>query len=125
MASEYDWELHRKLTTMRETDPSLHLFYCCAPWRNLRAKVLAETHGECLDCLNASPARYVPAECVHHVHEVADEPGWALSEWVPDESGNPERNLVPLCHACHDARHNRFRGRVRKEDEAPLTPERW
>lgn len=126
MGASYDWQLHRKLTRMQEERGSLHLFYCCAPWQRLRAHVLGELHHECQDCLAKSPARYVPAECVHHVHEVEHEPGWALTEFVPDEAGNPTRNLVPLCHECHDARHGRFRGRARRRDDASeLTPERW
>lgn len=125
MAIEYDWRLHRRLTSMMETSGNLHLFYCCAPWRRLRAHVLEEFHGECYDCMHMEPARYTPAECVHHVHEVESEPGWALSEYVPDEAGNPVRNLVPLCHRCHDKRHDRFMGRRRRPDVAELTPERW
>ena len=126
MSDGYDWQLHHKLLRMREGDPTLHLFYCCAPWRHLRAKVLEEHHGECYDCAHAEPARYVPAECVHHVHEVDTEPGWALSEWVPNGQGEMELNLLPLCHECHDKRHDRFKGRQRRDDSAiALTPERW
>lgn len=125
-APEYDWRLHQDLTAMMESGEGLHRFYCRASWRRLRASVLAEFHGECADCLREAPARYTPAECVHHVHEVEDEPGWALSAYVPDGRGGVERNLVPLCHRHHDERHGRFAGRPRRCCDAPdLTPERW
>lgn len=126
MGAEYDWRLHATLTSMMERDGSLHRFYCRAAWRHLRDRVMDEFHNECADCRDASPARYAPAECVHHVHEADAEPGWALSEWVPDGRGGMERNLVPLCHECHDRRHGRFRGRPRRtESHAELTAERW
>ena len=125
MATEYDAKLHATLMRMLETDGNLHRFYCWAAWRRLRAHVLAEMHGECYDCLHKSPARYTPAECVHHVREVEGEPGWALSEFIPDGKGGQVRQLVPLCHECHDIRHGRFAGREIQRDTAPLTPERW
>ena len=124
----YDWALHRRLREMQERDGSLHKFYCWKSWVHLRQRILAEGHRECVDCLAESPARYTPADCVHHVHEVEDEPGWALSEWatLPDESR--ERNLVPLCHRHHDERHGRFCRAERSRAPSappPLTVERW
>ena len=124
MTGEYDWRLHDRLTRMLEADGNLHRFYCWASWRRLREHVLDELHHECQDCLRKEPARYTPAECVHHVREVEDEPGWALQEFVPDGNGGTMRQLVPLCHECHDARHGRFRWRPRRK-EPELTPERW
>lgn len=128
MADGYDWQLHARLRAMQETDGgSLHRFYCWAAWRRLRAQVMSECHGECVDCLAESPARYTPAECVHHVHEVDSEPGYALSPWVPAPGGERVRNLVPLCHRHHDERHGRFADRMRRSETAgvPLTIERW
>lgn len=124
MVAEYDWRLHEQLTRMQETDGNLHRFYCWASWRKLRAHVLEELHNECQDCLHKSPAQFTPAECVHHVREVEDEPGWALQEFVPDGNGGQMRQLVPLCHECHDLRHGRFRWRPRQQ-QPELTPERW
>lgn len=126
MANEYDSRLADTLTRMLETDGNLHRFYCWSAWRHLRAHVLAEFHGECYDCLQRSPARYTPAECVHHVREVEDFPGWALTEYIPDGQGGTMRQLVPLCHECHDLRHGRFKGRPRDNTcTAPLTAEWW
>ena len=127
MPVSYDWKLHAELMRMADEDPTLHRFYCRASWRRLRAHVLEEFHGACADCLDKSPAEYTPAECVHHVLEVQDKPGWALTEMVPDSKGSETRNLVPLCHECHDRRHGRFAGEARQREptEPPLTPERW
>lgn len=122
---EHDGRLADSLRRMLETDGSLHRFYCWAAWRRLRAHVLEESHHECHDCLLESPARYTPAECVHHVLEVEDHPGWALSEYVPDGNGGTMRNLVALCHEHHDMRHDRFRGRSRDGGATPLTEEWW
>jgi hypothetical protein len=99
-------------------------FYGCAAWRRLRARVLAEYHGESQWELGLAPARVVPATVVHHVMHVEDWPGWALSEWALDESGEVVRNLVPLSQEGHDAAHQRFGHRVNVHPP-PLTEERW
>ena len=123
---EYDWDLHRFLTAMRERDGNHRRFYMAAPWRRLRAHVLEEFHYESYDEARASPARYVRAQCVHHDRFLWHWPGWALSEWWVDSHGNIHRNLFPLSHDAHDARHARFRYGQRFEEAAdPLTLERW
>lgn len=99
-------------------------FYNCPEWRRLRARVLAEHHGESQWELGLSPARYVPATVVHHVMHVDVWPGWALSEWAIDEHGEVVRNLVPLSHEGHDMAHGRF-GRGQRHRVPPLTSERW
>lgn len=122
----YDVRLAARLRARRERDHTDKAFYDSAAWRKLRAKVLEEFHGECQDCLAKSPAKYSPAVHVHHEAHVDTLPGWALSEWYVDRSGNVVRNLVPLCHDCHDARHGRVRYRPgTSSDVAPLTVERW
>lgn len=130
MPSAYDWQLHHRIREMQQRDGTIHKFYCWKAWVRLRAKVLAEGHYECVDCLAESPAKYTRAECVHHVHEVEREPGWALTQWVgPQNSGEP--NLVPLCHRHHDLRHGRFchaprsHGSTGGTGGVPLTIERW
>lgn len=125
----YDWALHARLVAEMERDGDCHRFYNRSAWRRLRRRVLDESHGECWDCAHATPARFVPATCVHHQHEVEREPGWALTEWVPDGHGGLERNLWPLCHDCHDRRHGRYAGLPPSErfkaGPPPLTEEWW
>lgn len=113
-----DWVLAR-----RERFGHDRAFYNSPAWRALRAKVLAEFHGESQYELGLSPARFVPATVVHHVMHVEEYPGWALSEWAVRD-GEVVRNLVPLSHDGHDVAHGRFgRGQRRRAD--PLTEEMW
>jgi 5-methylcytosine-specific restriction endonuclease McrA len=120
----YDPELARRLQAERKHDGHNRRFYKSAQWRVLRARVLAEFHGECQDCLAKSPSRYTPATCVHHEAHVDTHPGWALSETYVGRDGKQRRNLVPLCHSCHDARHGRDPGSFIAKSK-PLTEERW
>ncbi len=121
----YDTELAARLRARRERDGGDKAFYDSRAWRDhLRVKVMADHHWECQDCLAKSPARYTRAEHVHHVMHVDQYPGWAMSEWACDSRGNVIRNLVPLCHECHDRRHDRYMG-VGGRAREPLTPERW
>lgn len=121
---EYDWDLHRYLTRMWERKHHHRDFYNSAAWRRLRQRVLEENHFESWDELRATPARYVRATCVHHDRYVFNYPGWALSEFWCDDDGVVHRNLFPLSHEAHDARHNRNQYRQRRT-EAELTKEMW
>ena len=127
MAAEgtYDQELHAKLVALREQYGDDRAFYWMAAWRRLRERMLERGHHECVDCLAKSPARYTPADTVHHVRHVDTFPGYALSEQVPDGRGGLEPNLVPLCHDCHDLRHGRMKWRAQAATAQPLTVERW
>lgn len=121
---EYDWDLHHHLMQMLARDGNQRRFYMSARWRRLRARVLEEAHYESQDELHATPARIVLATCVHHEAHVDEQPGWALSEWYVDDSGQCHRNLIALSHEAHDARH----GRMRFAKRAPafeLTKEMW
>jgi hypothetical protein len=120
----YDHVLAEWIMERRERLGHDRAFYNCAEWRKLRARVLAEFHGESQWELGLSPARYVPATVVHHVMHVEDWPGWALSEWAVDECGEVIRNLMPLSHEAHDVAHGRF-GRGQRHRNPPITEERW
>lgn len=103
----------------------LYRFYKTDEWRSLRAAVMADAHGECEWCREkAGPP--VRATCVHHVNEVKDRPELALSRYCTDADGNITRNLWAICEACHNKAHGRFQGpRKKRDDERPLTDERW
>ena len=120
----YDHALAEWILDRRERLGHDRAFYNSAAWRTLRAHVLAEFHSESQYELHQSPARYVPATVVHHVMHVEDWPGWALSEYAVDGSGEVIRNLIPLSHEAHDIVHGRF-GTGQRHREAPLTEERW
>ena len=124
MVPEYDWDLHHYITRIWDERHSHRLFYQCAAWRRLRRQVLEEFHYESQDELLASPARYVRATCVHHDRFIDRYPGWALSEFWVDDAGVVRRNLVPLSHDAHDARHHRTRYRQRRP-VVELTEEMW
>ena len=96
-----------------------HPFYLTAWWGQKRREVLKLDHGECQH--HKERGQYAPATIVHHVHELLQHPDLALTIWM-GEQGESERNLISLCHACHEEAHGH-----RQEARAaePLTPERW
>lgn len=119
----YDRALAEWILAARGRNGHDRAFYNSPEWRRLRAKVLAEFHGESQYELGQSPSRCVPATVVHHVMHVEDFPGWALSEWAVKD-GEVIRNLVPLSHDGHNVAHGRF-GRGQRHRARPLTAERW
>ncbi len=97
---------------------NLHDFYTSSAWLRLRAEVLEEYKYECQHCKQRG--FYKKADTVHHVQFVKKHPMLALSKtYIYD--GKWYKNLVPLCHACHEQVHD-YR---RKRKEKPLTEERW
>ena len=95
-------------------------FYKTPDWLSLRARVLSEFHNECQECLKHG--RVTRAKFVHHINEVKHRPDLALCEFYTDRDGTVKRNLVPLCHECHDKAHGRFCG---GEYRPQLNKERW
>lgn len=77
----------------------LHRFYTSAAFRKLSYFVKVKSNGICADCGKTVP--YSEMRC-HHV--------------IPLNAGNvndvnialSERNLVAICHDCHNKRHGRF-----------------
>lgn len=96
----------------------LHDFYISVYWERLRREVLADDKYECQHCKRRG--FYKRADTVHHVQYIRKHPSLALSK-VYIFQGKEYRNLISLCHACHEAAH----GYRQKEKPAPLTPERW
>ena len=102
-------------------DDKLIRFYQRHEWRELRAKILKENHYECAQCKERG--KISRAETVHHINHVTERPELALSEYYTDEkTGEKKRNLIPLCHDCHDEAHERFKF---KEKPKQLNKERW
>ena len=97
----------------------LHDFYTCSAWLRLRRRILIKDNNECQAC--KKKGIYTRATHVHHVKYVRMYPELALSETYTDQQGNERRNLISVCHACHEAIHA-YRQREKK---APLTDERW
>ena len=55
-----------------------------------------------------------------HVNYVKKHPEMALEIWY-EWHGVRKRNLISLCHDCHEAVH----GYRKPEEKKPLTEERW
>lgn len=99
-------------------DDNLHKFYTSSQWLKLRAEVLGEYKYECQDC--KAKGFYTKANHVHHVQYVIKHPRYALSKTYVFQ-GKEYKNLIPLCHDCHEIRH----GYRLKDKKEPLTEERW
>ena len=97
------------------------LFYKSDDWEEIRQEVLEELNYECQECLKRG--LYTRADCVHHVNEVRVRPDLALSKFYVDHEGNRQRNLVPLCNACHNIVHDKL-GKWQQKDKF-TNEERW
>lgn len=103
----------------------IHKFYIWGPWKARRLEVLKMDKGECVRC-KAGEGRipgqrvFTKATTVHHVNYVKKHPALALEIWY-EFHGVKKRNLISLCHDCHEAVHG-----YRKPQKPPeITEERW
>ena len=90
-------------------------FYKSKEWMSLKAQLLKEAHYECYECKRQGIiTRYDISpdgtkrllSTVHHVCHVRDHPELALSRYYKDFStGRKEKNLIPVCKACHNKLH--------------------
>lgn len=96
-----------------------HTFYCCAPWKNCREKVLKLDHYECQVC--KARGKYRRASIVHHVKNLTDRPDLALSIYDPDTG---ERQLISVCKRCHEDLHPESQRKTQPAGEQ-VTQERW
>jgi len=110
-------EVGRWVQSLIDAD-NLHAFYVSDPWIKLRVDVLEEHKYECQR--HKDLGFYKRANTVHHVQYVRKYPHLALSKVYVFE-GKEYKNLIPLCHACHEEAH----GYRQKEKKKPLTEERW
>lgn len=93
-------------------------FYVSKEWRKLRKEVLSDDKGECQQC--KSRGKYTKANTVHHVNYLNLHPELALEKFYQDDEGNIKRNLISLCHACHEEVHG-----YRQQPKEYLTEEKW
>ena len=101
-------------------DNNVHAFYIWTPWIRLRSEVLDEDRHECQRCKERG--KYTKANTVHHVKHVKAHPELALEKCYIDDAGEQRRNLISLCHDCHEREHGY---RVKHKRKKPLTEERW
>ena len=94
-------------------------FYEHRYWRRLRKEVLVADKYECQHC--KAKGKYTKANTVHHVNYLKLHPELALETHYKDDDGNVKRQLISLCHNCHEEIHKW----VQKEKEESLTIERW
>lgn len=94
-------------------------FYKSKEWRSLRDKILKENYNECAWC--KEQGKIAIAETVHHVQYVKKYPELAMSEFYTYK-GKQYRNLVPLCHECHDKAHGRIQYKPKTKQ---INEERW
>ena len=99
-------------------DKDLHRFYNSPSWKQLRKQVLEMDKYECQRC--NEQGRYSRATTVHHVNYVKNHPELALEIYYMWQ-GKRKRNLLSLCHDCHEEIH----GHRKKVKVEPLTEERW
>lgn len=101
----------------------VHKFYKWKRWEKVRAQVLAMDKCECQKCRERH--RYKRADTVHHVNHLKDRPDLALEIWYWDPvSHSKRRNLVSLCHQCHEEVHG-WRKNKKEESKKVVTEERW
>lgn len=93
-------------------------FYRIRAWRMLRKQVLSDDHNECQSC--KAKGMYTKADTVHHVKYVHKHPDLTLSKHYIDDDGKKQRQLVSLCHRCHDLHHKHG-----NKPKKPVTIERW
>ncbi|WP_204254366.1 HNH endonuclease [Mammaliicoccus sciuri] len=93
-------------------------FYKSKAWRETREIVLRRDNYECQECKKQGKVTTINPEKhksldVDHILELETHP----------ELAHDLDNLVTLCISCHNKKHNRYQGYVRKPDK--WEDERW
>ena len=91
---------NHQLYDKHQRDKEAKRFYNSAAWKKCRELVLKRDNYLCVECLKAK--KISPADMVHHIEELKDQPSKALDE----------DNLVSLCNPCHNQEH----GLVKKKE---------
>lgn len=96
----------------------LYKFYKSKEWKQVKGEVLRDAKYKCEWCRERG--RLVAAEEVHHIQFLKKHPSLALEKEFTYQ-GNRYKNLVALCHDCHDKAH----GRMKYKKKVELTEEKW
>lgn len=96
-------------------------FYNDRYWRNFSKNVIAEQNNECQLCKARGRARR--ATILHHVKHLKKFPQLAYSRYYYDTDGKMHRQLLALCHSCHEEQHPERRWSERQEKYT--NEERW
>lgn len=96
----------------------LYRFYKSKEWIELKEQILKEAHYECEWC--KMKGKISKAVTVHHVQFVKKHPELALSRYYTYK-GILYKNLIPLCHDCHDKAHERMKYKKKQQ----VNEERW
>lgn len=91
-------------------------FYLSKEWKKKRIEVLKMDKYECQNC--KKKGRLTKANTVHHLFYRKKYPAYELETFVIHE-GKYKRNLISLCHECHEEEHDYRR------KKKPITEERW
>lgn len=94
----------QQIKHMINTD-SLHAFYNSRSWRRLSHEIMRTQHNECQACKERG--KYSRAVVVHHVNYIRKRPDLAYSRTYVDCEGNEHKQLIALCHDCHEKIHER------------------
>lgn len=78
-------------------------FYKSKEWTELSKYIRHKYYGLCLRCLIGDD-EFTPSDVVHHIEEIKE-------NW---DKRLDEKNLIPLCHKCHNESHGHY-GTVEKE----------
>lgn len=97
-------------------------FYDSSEWRKVRKEVLATDKYECQVCRNKYK-RYTKANTVHHINHLDKHPELALATHYTDDDGNIKRQLISVCHDCHEVECHPERNGF--EIKPQLTEEKW
>lgn len=110
------------MITAEQIASNVRAFYESKEWRRLRKEILKLDKHECQCCKERG--RYTRANTVHHVNHIKKHPELAFDKYYTDDDGKRKRNLISVCHDCHETVCHPERLRW-KEAKPKLNKERW
>ena len=110
------------MMTPKQIVNNVRAFYESKEWRRLRKEILKLDRYECQCC--KEKGKYTKANTVHHVNHIKKHPELAFDMYYTDDNGKRKRNLISVCHDCHETVCHPERLRWR-EAKKKLNEERW